>query len=217
MKNLCILLLAALTATAQTYTLHSRDGRTLEIKDPYYDGQELKVTRASDGQNLKFSPDLLTADSWAQLNREATASMRVRLIVKPVAIRKNKETHWQTAYGSSHTTETVSREFEVEVIMANYFEKPITIECYWVTGHTATVEHYRRTVSHTKPIKLIAGGSAEKETLDLKALGITYTSGRETAKTDLVIIVRHENGTISETYASNQSASDLISKLTQSQ
>lgn len=211
MKQILILFLLAYGLASGEYTIESKDGRSLEVKDPYFDGNLLKVTRISDGRTVKIPPNLLTTESWEKLNHDTTKRMGVSLIAKPLSISRETEKNWSTSYGSYEKTEEVTREFDVRVSSSSHFKKKIRVECYFVKGDKFSVERREHVITFTSPLHFQTSGAARKETLHLAALGLHYEEGDD-LKTDFVILVRHSDGHVAEVYSTRQSAEDLIVK-----
>jgi hypothetical protein len=211
MKKIFIILFFAYGAVNADYTIESKDGRSLEIKDPHFDGNLLKVTRTSDGRTVKISPSILTIESWEKLNHDTTQKMGVSLTAKPLSISRNTEKPWSTNYGSYEKKEGVMREFDVRVSSSSHFKKKIRVECYFVKGDRFSVERREHIITFTSPLHFQTSGEARKETLHLAALGQHYEIGDD-LKTDFVILVRHSNGNVAELYSTRKSAADLIMK-----
>lgn len=198
----------------ETYTLTSKDGRELKVKDPHYDGaDELKVTRTSDGRTIKFSPKLLTEDSWRELNHKVTERMGVGFQVKPRGSKKETNTTWATDYGSHESTYHLKRTFNVSVTSVNHFIKPITVTMFFVDGDDKLDAHkITHDLCRNNPFTLGGKVQAEQYVLHLNAIGITYKDGPEVSNSDYVVIVQHKDGSIAETYATNKSALDAVTR-----
>jgi hypothetical protein len=204
-------IIVSVVHASESYKLVSKDGREIIVSKPFYDGEELKVTRDSDGRTVRLNPSLLTPESWQNLNQEVTARMGLSLDVRPVSHRKDKETEWKTSWGSHDSTYTVDRSFQIRVSSTSYFEKPITIAAYFVTGRdTLNVELVKHKLTRNNPVTYITTGSAEQKVLHLAALGLTYSEGQDVSSTDMTVVVEHADGTIAETYTTNKSALDLV-------
>jgi hypothetical protein len=211
MKSIAILFLAPLALIAQTYTITNQSGHTLEIKDPYYDGEELKFKRVSDGRTFRIDPATLKPDSWKNLNQAATARMGISLTVKPRSLKKDEETHWSTSWGSHESSYKIARSFGVEVRLTNHFTKPITVRIYFVDGRDRiTVQTYPHQLSYSNPFRLDGSVKGTQEVLHLNALGITFSSGDSVRGTDYAVTVHHADGSIADSYATNKSALDAI-------
>ena len=205
-------LLASELFATQTYILTDKQGREIAIKNPYYDGADkLKVTRKSDGRTFNLFPSLLTPESWQKLNEDVTRSMGVSLDVRPIAIRKDKQVHWITDYGSHDTTKRVQRNFTIKVSSVSHFSKTITVRVFFLDGNdNLNIQSQSHTLSRNTPFNYTSNNKAEERTLKLAALGITYEEGAKTTDTNLVVTVEHSNGNIAATYSTNQSALDVV-------
>lgn len=189
-----------------TYSITNLSGTTIEISDPFYDGQVLKAKRAVDGLSFQIAPDLLTNDSWEDLNAETTKNLRVSLQVKPLKhSRRSFETYSYFSGTIEHTH--VSRIFEIEVSSQSHFEKHAKVVCYWISGHSVNAETHSIAISRNKPFTLETGGSARQASSKAIRFPTNYKQRKET---DFVVVVENSDGSICEIYATKDGAKDLI-------
>jgi len=207
----CVISLLALSKSSflwgieATYTIISKSGQKLIIEEPFYDGENLKAVRTSDGMPFTISPDALSPESWKKLNHDATANMRVSLRVKPVSFSR-RDTEHHTLYGTYENTQ-ISRQFHVSISSTSYFKKPTAVMCFWISGRDLKTEKHEVKLSRDQPYEFQTGGSASQSSLK----GLEFPSNyRESKETDFVVVVEHESGSISEIYATQKGAKDLI-------
>ncbi|MGZ0657078.1 hypothetical protein ACWPKS_15855 [Coraliomargarita sp. W4R72] len=177
-------------ATGERYVIANRDGATVEIYKPAYDGELLRGTRVADGLRISLAPSDLDPESWAALNARVTEDMRVGVDVRTIGPARNY------------------RACRVRVSSTSYFAKPCRVSIYYFNGSQVMVGRHDLELSREDPFVWETGSEVDLDGIVLRTPPDRGAADRP--ETDLVVVAEHADGSIAGIEATSPAAELLV-------
>lgn len=225
MSRLYILLLvlfAAQFASAEkdTWTLTSKDGRSVEADYIFYDGVELTFRKLGGMHKLKLDPALLDEKSWLALQDDFSKQAKIDLDVTR-RTKTSTETDRRSSTGYydtyTHTTKEIEKLnlFYVEVESSSHFETAFTVE-YFIF-HEDSIEYGRipAKVSLREPFETVLEKTTEGSTYSSSytGYGTYYKSGSGAQTAEAAVYLLDSEGNEIEKFANSNKLMEYADRI----
>lgn len=197
--------------SAETWTLESKDGRSIDVDYLFYDGVDLTIQRVGDYRKINLTPDQLSEKCWKGIEKEFAAKAAIDLEVT----RKTKtstETERQSYSGYYDTYSSSRKEIEkinrfiIELSSSSYFNSKITIEYFIFADGEVEYGRIPAELSMRKPYETQVEKTLESTTYKSSSTyyGTYYKSGTDDSSANIGVILLNSDGEEIEEYASSE-------------
>lgn len=205
--------------SAETWTLESKDGRSIEVDYLFYDGVDLTIQRVGDYRKINLTPDQLSEKSWKSLEKEFSAKAAIELEVTrktktSTEIERDKYSSYYT-----HTRKEIEKinRFIIELSSSSYFNSKVTIEYFIFVDGEIDYGRIPAELSMRKPFqthveKTLESTSYKSSSFDF---GTYYSSSSGDSSASIGVILHNAEGEEIEDYASSEKLREYMHSIKQ--
>lgn len=208
---LIFLYVSAQILSAETWTLESRDNRTIEVDYLFYDGVDLTIQRVGDYRKINLTPDQLSEKCWKEIEKEFSAKAAIELEVtrktktSTETERENYSGYYDTYTSSRKEIEKINR-FIIDLSSSSYFNSKVTVEYFIFTDGEVEYGRVPAELSMRKPFQTQVEKTLASTTYKSSSTyyGTYYKSGTDDSTASIGVILLNSEGEEIEEYASSE-------------
>ncbi|WP_148216311.1 hypothetical protein [Coraliomargarita akajimensis] len=203
-------------ATAETWTLTDRQGRSIVVEEIFYDGVNLSIRRVDDYRKIKLNPKLLTDECWQGLNREFGSAVKLRMEVTrrtKTSSDRDRQVNY-TSFSYTHSTEQKDIQkrtiYDIEIRSPSYFSSDVRVEYFIFSDEEVDYGRESRIAKINEPILLSVSKTLEKSERSYSSTysGTYYKRESGNTKADVVVRVYNLEGALICEYTTSQKVKD---------
>ncbi|MDP4610809.1 MAG: hypothetical protein NWT02_06440 [Opitutales bacterium] len=205
--------------SAETWTLESKDGRSIEVDYLYYDGVDLTIQRVGDYRKINLTPDQLSEKSWKNIEKEFSAKAAIELeVTRQTKTSTATEHENHDSYYTTTRKETAKiNRFIIELSSSSYFNSKVTIEYFIFVDGEVEYGRIPAELSMRKPFetqveKTLASTSYKSSFSDY---GTFYSSTSGDSSASIGVILHNAEGDEIEDYASSEKLKEHMHSIKQ--
>lgn len=214
---LVFLLVSAQMLSAETWTLESKDGRSIEVDYLFYDGVDLTIQRVGDYRKINLTPDQLSEKSWKSIEKEFAAKAAIELEVtrqtktSTATERENHDSYYTT---TRKETAKINR-FIIELSSSSYFNSKVTIEYFLFADGEVEYGRIPAELSMRKPFETQVEKTLESTSYksSYSDYGTYYSSSSGDKSASIGVILHNAEGDEIEEYASSEKLKEHMNSI----
>lgn len=208
------------SAAKETWTLTSKDGRSIEADYIFYDGVQLSFRKVGGMNKIKIDPSLLSDQSWKELQNDFSKEAKIDLeVTRRTKTSTDTDRRSYSGYYDTytHTTKEIEKLnlFYVEVESSSHFETALTVE-YFIF-HQESIEYGRipAKVSLRKPFETVLEKTTAGSTYSSSyaGYGTYYKSGSGATTAEAAVILLDTEGNEINSYANSTKLMDFTNRI----
>lgn len=225
MSRLYILILLIFTAqfasaAKETWTLTSKDGRSVEADYIFYDGVQLTFRKVGGMNKIKIDPDLLDEKSWKALQNDFAKEARLDLNVTR-RTKTSTDTDRQSYSGYydtyTHTTKEIEKLnlFYVEVESSSYFETELEVEYFIFQSDSIEYGRIPAKVALGKPFETVLEKTTEGKSYSSSygGYGVYYKSGGGAQTAEAAVFLLDKEGNEINSFANSNKLMEYTNRI----
>ena len=225
MSRLYTLILLVFTAqlanaAKDTWTLTSKDGRSIEADYIFYDGVQLTFRKVGGMNKIKIDPYLLKEKSWQALQKDFAKEARLELSVTR-RTKTSTDTDRQSYSGYydtyTHTTKEIEKLnlFYVEVESSSYFETELVVEYFIFQSDTIEYGRIPAKVSMRKPFETVLEKTTEGKTYSSSyaGYGTYHKSGGGAQTAEAAVFLLNSEGNEINSFANSNKLMEYTNRI----